>query len=167
MRTVFNILGPLTNPAGVKRQVIGVFSADLCQPLAEVLKMLGAEHAMVVHSDDGLDEISIAAGTAVTELRDGNIDEKARLRRAWEQNRTWARESLEIFGIDVRLKIDPLFAEIARDMQLGDGRHKVLFLPTHQSVFDHPVLNYVLNDPQFMQAMGWSSRTRAHVSGQP
>jgi anthranilate phosphoribosyltransferase len=74
MRTVFNILGPLTNPAGVKRQVIGVFSANLCQPLAEVLKMLGAEHAMVVHSDDGLDEISIAAGTSVTELSNGSVE---------------------------------------------------------------------------------------------
>jgi anthranilate phosphoribosyltransferase len=74
LRTVFNILGPLTNPAGVKRQVIGVFSPELCQPLAEVLKLLGAEHAMVVHADDGLDEISIAAGTQVTELFGGNIE---------------------------------------------------------------------------------------------
>lgn len=74
MRTMFNILGPLTNPAGVKNQVIGVFSADLCRPMAEVLKALGAEHAMIVHSDDGLDEISIAAGTQVAELRAGNID---------------------------------------------------------------------------------------------
>lgn len=74
MRTIFNVLGPLTNPAGVKRQVIGVFSPDLCQPLAEVLKMLGAEHALIVHSDDGLDEISIAAGTQVTELLAGNIE---------------------------------------------------------------------------------------------
>ena len=73
LRTLFNILGPLTNPAGVKRQVIGVFAADLCQPMAEVLKALGAEHAMIVHSDDGLDEISIAAGTRVVELRDGSI----------------------------------------------------------------------------------------------
>jgi len=73
MRTVFNILGPLTNPAGVKRQVIGVFSADLCQPMAQVLKTLGSEHVMIVHSDDGLDEISIAAGSAVAELRDGSI----------------------------------------------------------------------------------------------
>ena len=73
LRTVFNILGPLTNPAGVKRQVIGVFSSDLCQTMAEVLKALGAEHAMIVHSDDGLDEISIAAGTQVAELRDGSI----------------------------------------------------------------------------------------------
>ena len=74
MRTIFNVLGPLTNPAGVKRQVIGVFSADLCLPLAEVTKALGAEHVMIVHSDDGLDEISIAAGTQVAELRDGNIE---------------------------------------------------------------------------------------------
>lgn len=73
MRTLFNILGPLTNPAGVKRQVIGVFSPDLCVPMAEVLKALGAEHAMIVHSDDGLDEISIAAGTQVAELREGSI----------------------------------------------------------------------------------------------
>lgn len=75
MRTLFNILGPLTNPAGVKRQVIGVFSADLCRPMAEVLKMLGSEHAMVVHSEDGLDEISIAGATQVVELRNGIITE--------------------------------------------------------------------------------------------
>ncbi|MEH6569120.1 MAG: anthranilate phosphoribosyltransferase [Halioglobus sp.] len=75
MRTLFNILGPLTNPAGVKRQVIGVFSADLCRPMAEVLKMLGSEHALVVHSLDGLDEISIAGQTKVVELRSGEISE--------------------------------------------------------------------------------------------
>ena len=74
LRTLFNVLGPLTNPAGVKRQVIGVFSADLCESLAEVSKTLGSEHVMVVHSDDGLDEISIAAGTRVAELRDGSIE---------------------------------------------------------------------------------------------
>jgi anthranilate phosphoribosyltransferase len=73
LRTIFNILGPLTNPAGVRRQVIGVFSAALCEPMANVLKALGGEHAMIVHSDDGLDEISIAAGTRVAELRDGSI----------------------------------------------------------------------------------------------
>jgi anthranilate phosphoribosyltransferase len=75
MRTLFNILGPLTNPAGVQRQVIGVFSPDLCRPIAEVLKALGSKHAMVVHSDDGLDEISIAGSTQVVELRDGSISE--------------------------------------------------------------------------------------------
>ncbi len=73
MRTMFNILGPLTNPAGVKRQVVGVFSPALCEPLALVFQALGSEHTLVVHSDDGLDEISIAAGTRVAELRDGSV----------------------------------------------------------------------------------------------
>ncbi len=61
MRTLFNVLGPLTNPARVQRQVLGVYSADLCEPMANALKALGSVHAMVVHSDDGLDEISIAS----------------------------------------------------------------------------------------------------------
>jgi len=75
MRTIFNILGPMTNPAGVKRMLIGVYNASLCRPVAEVLGRLGAEHVMVVHSDDGLDEISIAAATQVTELKNGEISE--------------------------------------------------------------------------------------------
>ncbi len=74
MRTLFNILGPMTNPAHVERQVMGVFSADLCQPIAEALNKLGSRHALVVHSDDGLDEISIAAPTAVWEMRDGAVE---------------------------------------------------------------------------------------------
>lgn len=73
MRTLFNILGPLTNPAKVKRQVLGVFSADLIEPLAHVLQALGSEHAMLVHGDEGLDEISIAGSTQVAELRNGEI----------------------------------------------------------------------------------------------
>ncbi len=73
MRTLFNILGPLTNPAHVERQVLGVFNADLCQPIAEALSKLGSRHALVVHSDDGLDEISIAAPTRVWEMQDGNV----------------------------------------------------------------------------------------------
>jgi anthranilate phosphoribosyltransferase len=73
IRTLFNILGPMTNPAGVKRQLIGVFDAKLCRPLAEVLSRLGSEHILVVHSDDGLDEISIAADTSVVELNDGKV----------------------------------------------------------------------------------------------
>lgn len=74
-RTIFNMLGPLTNPAGVKNQVIGVFNAALCRPLAEVLQRLGSEHVLIVHSDDGLDEISLAAETSVAELKDGQITE--------------------------------------------------------------------------------------------
>ncbi|MEM1155995.1 MAG: anthranilate phosphoribosyltransferase [Pseudomonadota bacterium] len=73
MRTLFNVLGPMTNPAHVNRKVIGVYSPDLCEPMAKALKVLGLEHVMVVHSDDGLDEISIAAGTQVSELRDGSV----------------------------------------------------------------------------------------------
>lgn len=74
-RTIFNILGPLTNPAGVTRLLLGVFNAELCRPLAEVLQRLGAEHVMVVHATDGLDEISLAAPTWVAELRNGEIHE--------------------------------------------------------------------------------------------
>ncbi|TGG94962.1 anthranilate phosphoribosyltransferase [Natronospirillum operosum] len=73
MRTIFNMLGPLTNPAGVRRQVIGVFTDTLCEPLARVLGRLGSEHVMVVHARDGLDEISLAAPTHVAELKDGKV----------------------------------------------------------------------------------------------
>ncbi len=75
MRTVFNMLGPMTNPAGVKRQVIGVFNADLCRPMAEVLKKLGSEHVLVVNGHDGLDEFSLAGATQVAELKQGEITE--------------------------------------------------------------------------------------------
>ena len=74
-RSIFNLLGPLTNPAGVKRLVIGVFSNELCRPIAEVMKQLGAEHVMVVHSKDGLDEISLASTTYVAELKNGEVTE--------------------------------------------------------------------------------------------
>ena len=73
LRTLFNVLGPLTNPAGVKRQVLGVYDAALCEPLAEALARLGSEHALVLHSDDGLDEISIAAFTRGFELKAGDL----------------------------------------------------------------------------------------------
>jgi len=75
VRTVFNMLGPLTNPAGAKRQLLGVYDRALVRPVAEVLRALGSVHVMVVHSADGLDEISIAAETAVAELKSGNIAE--------------------------------------------------------------------------------------------
>jgi anthranilate phosphoribosyltransferase len=75
IRTLFNILGPMTNPAGVKRLLIGVFSDSLCRPMAEVMRELGGEHVMVVHAHDGLDEISLATQTHVAELRSGEITE--------------------------------------------------------------------------------------------
>jgi anthranilate phosphoribosyltransferase len=73
VRTVFNLLGPLTNPAGAPNQVLGVFSDDWVEPLAQVLRQLGSEHVLVVHAEDGLDEISIGAPTHVAELKDGEI----------------------------------------------------------------------------------------------
>lgn len=75
VRTVFNLLGPLTNPAAAPNQVLGVFSEQWVLPMAKVLRELGSNHVMVVHSEDGLDEISIAAPTTVAELKDGEITE--------------------------------------------------------------------------------------------
>ncbi len=73
VRTLFNLLGPLTNPAGAPNQVLGVFSLEWVEPLAQVLKQLGSEHVLVVHAEDGLDEISIAAPTRIAELNKGDI----------------------------------------------------------------------------------------------
>jgi anthranilate phosphoribosyltransferase len=73
VRTIFNVLGPLTNPAGVPDQLLGVFSEDLLEPMAQVLQRLGSRHVMVVHSRDGLDEISIGDSTEVAELKEGEV----------------------------------------------------------------------------------------------
>ena len=73
VRSIFNIVGPLTNPAGAKRQLMGVFKADLTEPLAMVLRRLGSEHCLIVHGQDGLDEISTSTTTQVSELRQGNV----------------------------------------------------------------------------------------------
>ena len=73
IRTVFNILGPLTNPAGAKAQVLGVADAALMEKMAEVLRTLGCQHALVVHGEDGLDEITISRKTQVCELEGGRI----------------------------------------------------------------------------------------------
>lgn len=73
VRTLFNILGPLTNPAGAPNQVLGVYAPELVPLMAEVMQHLGSQHVMVVHAEDGLDEISLAAPTQVAELKDGAI----------------------------------------------------------------------------------------------
>jgi len=73
VRTIFNVLGPLTNPAGAPNQVLGVFSKELVEPLAHVLKQLGSNHVLVVHAEDGMDEISIATPTFVAELNNGEV----------------------------------------------------------------------------------------------
>ncbi len=76
VRTVFNLLGPLTNPAGAPNQLIGVFSAEWTEPLARVLGQLGSRHVLVVHSEDGLDELSVGAPTRIAELKEGKVSSR-------------------------------------------------------------------------------------------
>jgi anthranilate phosphoribosyltransferase len=75
VRTIFNILGPLTNPAGAANQLMGVFHSDLVGIQVRVLQLLGSKHVMIVHGKDGMDEASLGAGTLVGELKDGAISE--------------------------------------------------------------------------------------------
>ena len=75
VRTIFNLLGPLTNPAGAKSQVLGVYDAQWVKPMADVLNKLGSDHVMVVHGHDGMDEISISGPTTVAELKAGEVSE--------------------------------------------------------------------------------------------
>ena len=73
IRTIFNLLGPISNPAGVKRQVVGVFSWHWVEPIAHVLNKLGCEHVWVVHGHDGLDELTTTGATDVAEVKDGKV----------------------------------------------------------------------------------------------
>ncbi len=75
IRTIFNVLGPLTNPAGARRQVMGVFAPDLVPMIAEVMAILDVEHALIVHASDGLDEITLAGPTLAAEVRGGEVRE--------------------------------------------------------------------------------------------
>ncbi len=104
LRTIFNLLGPMTNPAGVQRLLIGVYDAALCRPVAEVLNRLGAEHVMVVHSEDGLDEISAAAATHVAEVKDGTVNEYDVCPEDLGLERT-SLEGLEVSGADESLDL--------------------------------------------------------------
>ncbi len=75
VRTLFNLLGPLTNPAGAQNQVLGVFSQDWLRPLAEVLRDLGSRHVLIVHAEEGLDEISLSGRTFIAEMKNGQVSE--------------------------------------------------------------------------------------------
>jgi anthranilate phosphoribosyltransferase len=74
LRTIFNLLGPLSNPAGTTRQLVGVYDPDLTETVAQVLLALGSEHAFVVHGADGLDELSVTGSNKVSQLRDGQVE---------------------------------------------------------------------------------------------
>ncbi|MGD9020799.1 MAG: anthranilate phosphoribosyltransferase [Lysobacterales bacterium] len=104
LRTLFNILGPMSNPAGVTRQLIGVFNGALCRPIAEVLQRLGSEHVLVVHSHDGLDEISLAADTRVAELKNGVVEEYTLTPEEMGVERG-SLEGLGVEGVDASLQL--------------------------------------------------------------
>lgn len=113
VRTLFNLLGPLTNPAGAPNQLIGVFAEHWVAPLAEVLKKLGSKHVVVVHAEDGLDEISIGAPTRVAELKDERIEVYT--------------VTPEDFGLKraplKTLAVDTVAASLAILLQVLEGRH--------------------------------------------
>jgi anthranilate phosphoribosyltransferase len=95
VRTIFNLLGPLTNPAGAPNQVMGVFDDAWVEPLAHVLKRLGSQHVLVVHSEDGLDEISVGASTRVAEVKDGEV----RVYRVAPEDFGFPRHSLDTLRV--------------------------------------------------------------------
>ncbi|HEY1772548.1 MAG TPA: anthranilate phosphoribosyltransferase [Gammaproteobacteria bacterium] len=95
-RTLFNLLGPLTNPANAPHQLLGVFSERWVEPLANVLKSLGSTHVLVVHSEDGLDEVSLAAPTGVSELKGGKVTSY----RIQPEDFGIARQSLDTLEVD-------------------------------------------------------------------
>ncbi len=83
------------------------------------------------------------------------LEEAERLKAASVQSGEWGRESLDIFGIELTISADPLFAATARALDLANKQEKVLFLPTHRSLFDHPVMSSLLHDPRFLKLIGW------------
>src|ERR687898_114958 len=113
-RTVFNLLGPLTNPAGARRQLVGVFGGAYVRPVAEALRDLGAEKALVVHGTDGMDEITVTDKTLVADVSDGAIEEYEISPEAFGLSRH-APDGL--LGGDAHLN-----ARILRDILTGEER---------------------------------------------
>lgn len=102
VRTLFNLLGPLSNPAGAENQLIGVFSSDWIEPLAQVLKRLGSQHVLVVNAEDGLDEISIASASNIAELKGGVVTTYQITPEQFGLQRT-SLESLAVDGAEASL----------------------------------------------------------------
>lgn len=88
-------------------------------------------------------------------IEEENLGEREQLEAAWHNSLTWAERTLKIFGITVKVHVDPMVGELARVLKLHEGRYKVLFFPTHQSVFDHPVMYKVLQSRVLLDALGW------------
>ncbi|NKB66220.1 MAG: hypothetical protein GKR89_04095 [Candidatus Latescibacteria bacterium] len=89
------------------------------------------------------------------QLSRAGLDEAARLKAACANNGEWGRRTLELFGVELTIRIDPRFAQLAAELELAQGKRPVLFFPTHQSLMDHPVMACVLQSPELAQAMGW------------
>ena len=95
------------------------------------------------------------AGRRKQQIHRAGLEEKARLEAAWQNNTEWGVRSLALFGVEVRVLIDPHFAAVAKELELAKGGHKIVFFPTHQSLLDHPVMYQVLDSPELKAAMGW------------
>ena len=89
------------------------------------------------------------------EIEEEGLDEEEKLEAAWQNSLAWSEKTLKIFGITVKVHVDPMVGELARVLKLHEGRYKVLFFPTHQSVFDHPVMYKVLQSRVLLDALGW------------
>lgn len=122
VRTVFNLMGPLLNPAPVRGQVVGVYSRELVPTMAEVLKMLGVERAMVVHALEGMDEISVSGKTVISELADGEVSQRE------YSPRELGVESRGVDGLEVRdaEEASRLAVETIRGVSGGPGLDIVL-----------------------------------------
>ena len=94
-------------------------------------------------------------GRRKIKLHRSSLPEAERIAASWQNNTEWGTSTLKIFDIDVKVSIDPHFAEAASALELGKGNRKIVFFPTHQSLLDHPVMYHVLQSPEMMAAMGW------------
>jgi len=124
LRTLFNVLGPMANPAGLTRQLIGVYDRALCRPVAEVLQRLGSKHVLVVNSEDGLDEISLASDTYVAELEDGYIEEYLLKPEEFGLQRE-PLDDLVVEGVDASLELINSALSGAKDPRSQRAAHMV------------------------------------------